>query len=152
MSMGRVISVFSCSGKTHFVVNQFDKIDCIDHDFYDYRFRGKLPDWELTYMNRMAQLRAKFDFVFVNAIPEVLKYPKMLYMVIYPHRSLKSDWVNRAIRRGGESEFPKLLDKEWDNWIDLCEQFQGKKIVLAKGEYLSDFSESFRRMTGITVA
>ena len=149
---GKIISCFPCCGKTYFCTNYFEQMDVIDHDMYDFRFRGGHGDkWFDFYLARMRQLIRKFDYIFVNAIPEIIEQLPSTSMVIYPHKSLKNDWVNRAKSRGGESAFPKLLEEKWDEWIKACEKWKGKSHVLAKGEYLTDCFDIFKRNNGITV-
>ena len=147
---GRIIAAFPCSGKTHAVTKYYNMLNCIDHDFYDWRYRStyKEDEWLDHYMIRMQQLRKKFEYVFVNALPEIiLKLPKDS-IIIYPNRNMKAEWLTRAKSRGGVSKFPQLLEEKWNEWVDACKNWPGKSYVLYKEEYLSDIIKcSF----GITV-
>lgn len=138
--LGEVIAVFSNSGKTHFVLNNYDKISCIDHDFYDWMYRGQLgKNWLKHYINRIAQLRYSFGYVFVNVLPDILKVLPFNSLIVYPDRKLKKEWVLRAKNRGGEPTFPNLLNKKWDEWITACENHNSKKhIILQSKQYLTD--------------
>ena len=136
---GKVIACLSCTGKTHFVLNNFENMDCVDHDMYDWMYRGKLGDAWIDYFKvRMQELRDKFEFVFVNAIPEIIKIIPENSIIIFPKRELKEEFLNRAKSRGGETAFPKYLDEHWDEWMDACENSPAKKIRLDSGEYVSD--------------
>jgi len=138
---GKIIACFSCVGKTHYVVNNFDVISCIDHDMFDWKYRGQLGNnWFDYYWVRTFQLQDKFDYVFVNAIPEVIE--RLDYdrdVIIFPDRDLKHFWIERAQKRNPESDFTKLLSAEWDNWIDACYNSPAKKIILGMPHlYLSN--------------
>jgi len=139
LSKGRIVAVFSCSGKTHYVLNNFFRVSCIDLDMYDWaRSIGGGSLWIDPYIARAEQLQSKFDFVFVNALPIILERIESKSLVVHPHSSLKDEWIERAKRRNPESAFFSIMDKCWDKWIDACEQWKGSNFILAKGEYLSD--------------
>ena len=140
---GKILAVFSCCGKTHYVLNNWSTIDCVDHDMYDWKFRGNLEqEWCRYYKGRMIYLKQKFDYIFVNAIPEIIHilYPSKGDVVIYPQKQLKQEWLERAIIRNNNNYdgFPKILDNNWDNWIDACEKYEGEKHILLSGQYLSN--------------
>lgn len=137
---GDIIAVFSNCGKTHYVLNNYSSVSCVDHDFYDWMYRGNLgDDWLKHYINRMGQLRHCFDYTFINVLPEILNILPFESLIVYPNRDLKDEWVARATNRGGSPKFPLLLNNKWDEWITACENYKGENhIVLQSGEYLSD--------------
>lgn len=141
---GKIIAAFPCVGKTHFVLNNFISISCVDHDFYDYMYRGNLGNnWLAHYIYRMEELQNKFDYVLINATPEILKALKELQInatVVYPDITLKKEWIDRAIKRGGATQFPKLLEQNWDYWILCCNMWEGEKVSIKENEHLSDLS------------
>jgi len=147
---GKIISVFPCSGKTHTVTKYYFELDCVDHDFYDWKYRSVHQEkiWLKHYLSRMHQLQRKFKFVFVNALPEIVNELPKDSIVIYPTKSLKSEWVERAKSRGGISEFPLLLEEKWNKWIDTCMNWYGKKYVLESGQYLTDI---IKQLYGVKV-
>ena len=126
---GQIVAVFSCCGKTHFVLNKFSYISCVDHDMYDWMYRGQLgKTWIDYYLVRTLELQEKFDYVFVNAIPEIINRLPKFYgdsIVVYPKRELRQEFVKRAKSRGGMTSFPKMLDDKWDEWISACENWSG---------------------------
>ena len=145
MSLGKIIAVFPCSGKTHYVLNNFHKESCIDHDFYDWMYRGNLGhSWLVKYIFRMKDLRKKFKFVYVNTLPTIINELPKDSIVIYPNRSLKEEWIQRAIKRGGETAFPLTLGEKWDYWLDACNTWEGKKYELQSGQYLSDIQKELK--------
>jgi len=153
---GKIISVFPCCGKTHAATKYYSELDCIDHDFYDWKYRSVHREkiWLKHYMTRTVQLRYKFNFIFINALPEILQCLGSGYnmgdtAVVYPRRKLKDEWVERAKSRGGVSQFPFLLEEKWDEWIDACMSWPGKCYVLESGEYLTDIIKS---LYGVTIS
>ncbi|AFL47585.1 hypothetical protein ZZ1p0039 [Acinetobacter phage ZZ1] len=61
------------------------------------------------------------------------------YVLVYPDRSLKGEYIERYKRRGSPEGFIKLMDEKWDDFIDTCEfDTQCDKIVLGPYQYLSD--------------
>jgi len=140
MNNKKIIAVFSCVGKTHYVLNNYEHISCIDHDFYDWMYRGQLGNnWMQRYIHRMIQLTKKFDYIFVNATPEIIRYLPKEAIIIHPTRELKDEWIRRAQSRGGITEFSKLLEREWDEWIDACRKWPGKRIeIVNPNQHLTD--------------
>ena len=148
MKTGRIVACFPCSGKTHFVLNNWRTCNCIDFDFYDWMYMGQLGDkWLTEYLDRMKQLSRYFDFVYINATPEILERIYINSIIIYPKRELKEEWLRRAIKRGGETDFPKLLEEKWNYWITVCQAWEGKKYQLDSGEYVSDI---YKRICSLT--
>jgi len=142
MSGGEIIAVFSCAGKSHFVHQYFRKFDCVDHDMYDFAFassRRIRENWVEHYLQRMHFLRKKYSIVFVNAEPSILAKLPSTTMIVYPKKELKAEYIARARARGA-SEFYKILEEKWDEWIDACENHKSKyKCILEEGEYLQEW-------------
>ena len=64
------------------------------------------------------------------------------YYLIYPDRSLKEEYRQRAISRGSDNEFVEGFFSRWDSHINDCERNScPNKIILKSGEYLSDVVE-----------
>jgi len=145
---GRIISCFSCSGKTHYVLNNCFNEDCVDHDFYDWMYRGNLGDtWLIKYLARMKDLQKKFEYVYVNTLPTILSELPKDSILIYPKRDLKTEYFARANLRNAGSNFPNTLLEKWDYWIDACEEWEGKKFILKSGQYISDIMKRFYGIT-----
>jgi hypothetical protein len=75
-----------------------------------------------------------------DSVRTALKEADLKYTLVYPDRSLKTEWLERYKERGSPSSFIELLDKNWDNFIDSCESDDGcnDRIVLQSGQGLSD--------------
>ncbi|ADG59947.1 hypothetical protein Acj9p047 [Acinetobacter phage Acj9] len=60
------------------------------------------------------------------------------YVLVYPHRDLKEQYIERYKKRGSSEFFINLMETKWDEFIDSCEADPSHKIVLHDGQYLSD--------------
>jgi adenylate kinase family enzyme len=61
------------------------------------------------------------------------------YVLVYPSRDCKQEYLERYTKRGSPSAFVKTLDENWDQWIAECEQQLGcTRRVLQSGQFLSD--------------
>ncbi|ADJ19376.1 hypothetical protein Acj133p029 [Acinetobacter phage 133] len=60
------------------------------------------------------------------------------YTLVYPDRSLKSEYIERYKKRGSPDAFITMMENKWDDFIDSCESDPADKIVLQAGQYLVD--------------
>jgi hypothetical protein len=70
------------------------------------------------------------DALVINNLPFVL---------IYPAKELKEEYINRYKERGSSQKFIELISDNWDNWIDDCiNQKSCYHIVLKSGQFISN--------------
>jgi len=137
--INKVIIVFSNCGKTYYALKKGIEKNCIDHDCY-YYIHSELfgNDWVYHYLQELKFLQEVFDIVFVNAIPEILEEISPGFLIVYPEDNLRAEYVVRAKNRS-ETEFYKLLDEKWDEWIQACKLYDtNNRRVLKSGEYLTN--------------
>jgi hypothetical protein len=66
------------------------------------------------------------------------------FVLVYPNREIKDEYIQRYKDRGNNDAFVDLLEKNWDNWMDEMDQMeapQGQtlyKVKLGSGQYLAD--------------
>ncbi len=61
------------------------------------------------------------------------------FVLIYPDRSLKEEYMNRFLDRGNNEGFVSLLKSNWNDWINELENQKGcKRLVLQSNQYISD--------------
>lgn len=61
------------------------------------------------------------------------------FVLVYPDRSLKDEYIQRYKDRGNNDAFVKLLDNNWDTWMDEMDNMNAPyKVKLGKGQYLTD--------------
>lgn len=63
---------------------------------------------------------------------------KIEYILVYPDRSLKQEYIERYKKRGSPQAFIDLMEAKWDDFINDCEDDPSDKIVLQSGQYLKD--------------
>ena len=160
--MTKIISAFPACGKTYHYSHihgitaldsdssQFSWIDTIDRE-YEQRYRGRKdyherkikvrnPDFPNNYIKHIKENIGKVDYIFVSShavVRQALKDNNIPYIVVYPDRSLKDEWVGRCFIRGNDVDFCKRISENWDNWIDEM-QAENNGYVLQHGQYLSD--------------
>jgi len=70
---------------------------------------------------------------------------KLLFILVYPDRSLKQEYIERFKKRKSPFKFINFLEKNWDIFIDQMEkQSNCEKIVLNSGQYLKDYIETIK--------
>lgn len=61
------------------------------------------------------------------------------YLLVYPSREIKEEYIQRYIDRGNNDLFINLLKEKWDDFIDSCEKDPTVyKLILKSGQYLTD--------------
>lgn len=82
------------------------------------------------------------DFLFLGSshdiVREAMQAVGIPYVLVYPKRELKRDYIERYKKRGSPQTFIDLMEAKWDDFIDSCERDPNTKIVLESGQFLSD--------------
>jgi len=60
------------------------------------------------------------------------------YVVVYPDLSRKYEFLNNYVKRSDSQDFIKLLDLNWESWINEIEDNESNKIKLSSGEFMED--------------
>ena len=134
-----VYSAFPGCGKTRatqwFVENDRFVLDSDSSKFPKERF----PD---NYLDHIEAVRHSVMLVFVSSHEPVRKGlvdRGIPFVLVYPDKSLKDEYLKRYDRRGSGQAFADLLDANWDDWIDqLVAQRDCEHLVLGSAEYLLD--------------
>jgi hypothetical protein len=72
-----------------------------------------------------------------EAVREMLRDQGIDYVLAYPERELKEEYIQRYISRGNTEGFIGMMKGAWNDFIDSCEADPAsKKIVLGEGEFL----------------
>jgi hypothetical protein len=141
---GKVIAAFPACGKSHIA----DELGALDSDSSNFSWatpkseRRRHPNWPANYMTHIREAVASGKTVFVSTHEEVrtaLHEAGIPFTLVYPDPSLKDEYRQRMIDRGTPQLVPIVIDKLWDDALASCAAQEGcTKIVLSKGEYLSD--------------
>jgi hypothetical protein len=142
----RVISAFPGVGKTHFSKN--NKFKIIDSDSSKFSWiatetgRERNPDFPKNYIEHIKENLDKVDIILVSSHEEVRKAlaeNEIEYALLYPHEECKEEYLDRFIERSDTSEFIKMMDYKWEDFLESCKKDKhATHLVLQKGQYLSD--------------
>lgn len=149
-----VISGFPGIGKSHFfrLMEKSGK-RVLDSDSSNFSWIEKgvrHPDFPQNYINHIKDNLHTSDIILVsshNIVRDALVKNNIPFILVYPNRSIKEEYINRYKIRGSDNNFIDLLQKNWDNFIDDCENQIGcEKIIINSGEYLSDKIDSLLKI------
>lgn len=95
-----------------------------------------------NYIKHIKDNIGKVDVICISSHKEVRKAlveNNLPFTLIYPNRTIKDEYLNRYKDRGNSSLFIELIDKNWDLWIDECEEQEGcKHIILPSMIFMAD--------------
>ena len=134
----KVISAFPGCGKSHFYNSVKDNIKILDSDSSKF----DKSDFPRNYIEHIKDNLPSADIILVSSHEDVRKElvkNGMDFTLVFPDISLKEQYIKRYKERGSPENFIKLLDTNWDNWINqLLKQEYCSKIILKENQYLSD--------------
>lgn len=128
-----VISAFPGCGKTYCYENYQDKYSILDSDSSEFSWmkdesgantKERNPDFHSNYIRHIKDNIGKVDIIFVSsheAVRKALHDSKIQTVIIYPHKSLKKEWIRRFTCRGNNSQFIEFISNNWDGFIDSIE-------------------------------
>lgn len=101
------------------------------------------PEFPDNYIEHIKEVEKENDIVMVSSHKEVrdaLLKNNIKFVLVYPHISLKNEYIKRYTNRGNKEGFIYLLENNWEKWISEIEKEKGyKKIVLTEPtDYLYD--------------
>ena len=74
-----------------------------------------------------------------NVVRDDLVHSGIIFVLVYPRRDAKEQYLERYAARGNDEAFRVFLSRNWDDFIDEMEaQKHCSKIELEPGQYLSD--------------
>lgn len=157
MKKGLIISGFAGIGKTTLQQNYANVIDLESSDFkwvypnqniqnMDKEKRKAIPNrvqnpsWPLNYVKEIVQKSQEYDIVLVSQdkdMRDCLKEYGCNYIVCFPGKECKLDFIQRYIARGNNEKFISLVNSNFENWIDALMD-EDNKIIMESGEFLED--------------
>lgn len=96
-----------------------------------------------NYVDHIQQIResGEHDICFISthdAVRLELKRRGIPYVLVYPVRASKVEYLSRYLKRGSSAAFVETLEDRWDAFIDSCEEDDAPRIILKPQEYVSD--------------
>jgi hypothetical protein len=140
-----VVSGFPGVGKTHAHQN-VPGLHIVDSDSSKYSWLDdgvlRNPNFPGNYIRRIRGLIGVVDVVLVSSHKEVrdaLVANHIPFVLVYPQRALKQQYLERFRQRGSNEAFVKLLDDKWDEFLDdVQEQDNCEHVELGRDRFLSD--------------
>ena len=142
MKKSKIYSAFPGCGKTTYYKNSIERSDrlVIDSDSSTFD-KSEFPQNYIKHIKEANKIEA-LDVILVSShdvVREALYNEGLHYNLIYPERELKQEYIQRYKDRGNNEGFIKLLETNWDSWMDEMDNEQGcSKVRLKSGQYLAD--------------
>lgn len=144
--MTKVIAAFPGTGKSYLASTIKRKVIDLDTGDYTqgYADSGKVrnPNFPDNYINAIKNRIGETDLLFVGCQPEViaaLRHMGVGFILVYPRRELKAEYVKRFQQRDSPQSFIDLLSKNWDKFLDSLENQKGcEHFILSSEQYVGD--------------
>lgn len=154
-----VISAFPGLGKTTFFnKSQESNISVLDSDSINFSWlegdtdsdgsnatRVRNPDFPNNYIQHIKENIGKVDIILVSShkiVRDALNDEGIKYFVVYPHISLKEEYIERYIKRSSPVKFVEMLHTNFESFVSEIDNeiqiFQTKIKIDEPGIYLSD--------------
>jgi hypothetical protein len=141
--MSSVISGFPGIGKMYF--KQHSNLKVVDSDSSKFSWISsgvRNPDFPRNYINHIREAVREYDIVLVSShdvVRDALAENCILFVLVFPKRNLKKEYLERFRIRGSSDDFIRFLDSNWNSFIDSMEAQEGcVKVRLSSGESLTD--------------
>lgn len=143
----KIIAGFPGVGKTNFYS---DTRHCIayDSDSTSYSWitdedgnKVRNPEFPQNYIEHIKHILDVADYIFVSThdvVRQALQEEGLRYILVYPDRSEKEKYLRRYKQRGSSDEFIRLMDKNWDTFLDQLEAETYPSSIKLRNGYLSD--------------
>lgn len=134
-----VVCGFPGVGKSHLAkINGWHDSDS---SAFSWRSPGvQHPEFPANYIDHIASLSGVVLASSHDIVRGALVKAGIPYWLCYPRMDCRDEYIERYRVRGSSSEFIKLLDKMWCEWITGMETDVGcvGRWVLGPGEFMSD--------------
>jgi hypothetical protein len=125
-----------CGKSTYFKNTELDVLDS-DSSTFD---KAEFPQ---NYMDHIKENIGKVDIILISShdvVRDALAEFGYPYLLVYPDINSKDEYLKRYKDRGNDDAFVKLLDQNWDTWLEglIIEKPPAKHCVLRSGEFLSE--------------
>lgn len=125
---------FCGTGKTFICENS--QIKAVEVEYWKYKGLQK------EFLQDVKKHIGIVDIIFLQTDAEslnILQQEGLEIILIYPHKNLRNEYLDRYIERDNPYDFIGSMMKYWDSTIDrLSNQRNCKHFVLEKNQYISD--------------
>ena len=135
--MTKLISAFPATGKSTLFKTYNGKITDSDSSTFDKK------DFPHNYIAHIKEkISEGYEYVLISShkiVRDALVENELPFILVYPNIELKQEYIERYKNRGNNDSFIKLIETNWDDWINECNEQTGcSKIELQSGQFLSD--------------
>ncbi len=134
----KVYSAFPGVGKTTYFKSTDRNVLDSDSSKFD---KKNFPANYIEHIERNIQ-DPNVDKILVSShkdVRDALVKKGIPFVLVYPDRSLKNEYIQRYKNRGNNDAFVELLEKNWDMWMDeMDNQGDCYRVKLDSGMYLTD--------------
>jgi len=133
--MATVIAGFPGVGKTYMYNELKDKVKIIDCDSSEFSWikEGvRHPDFPNNYIEHIKQNLNKQEFILVSShdvVREALKEHEIDYVLVYPDKKLKNDYIEKYKKRGNDEGFINFVSKNWNDFINEIEKETHPELI-----------------------
>lgn len=141
IGISMLVSAFPGTGKSHYcnqsgLDNYPGWATDSDSSMFD---KARFPD---NYIEHIKRHIGKCCRIFISShkeVREALVANGLPFTLVYPHVSLKQEYLERYKQRGSSQAFIDLIYNNWEAWLtELKEQKGCFHLELQKGEFLSN--------------
>jgi len=150
--MTRIVSGFPGVGKSYYKENSIYYILDSDSSKFSWIEKGvRHPNFPQNYIDHIISFvrntQEGVEIILVSShtiVRNALVENNLDFILVYPERDLKKEYLERFKKRGNDQGFIDMIDKNWDTFIDEMEsQERCSTIPLRSGEYLTDVEKYF---------
>lgn len=139
-----IISGFPGTGKSYYIARG-EGSDYMPQGFASDSDSSKFDksDFPNNYIKHIKELIVKGTArIFVSCHKEVresLVKEGIYFILVYPKRELKQEYIERYRNRGSSESFINLISDNWDSWITELENQKGcNHLVLESNQFMYD--------------
>ena len=139
-----IISGFPGIGKTYcHERGDFKTLDSDSSKFSWLESGVRDPEFPGNYIEHIEANAEKVDMIFVSShkvVRDALVDGGLIFLLVFPDPSLKAEYIQRYKDRGNAEAFVKLLEDNWESWMDELVNQEGCVLIkLKSGKFLSDY-------------
>jgi hypothetical protein len=137
-----LVAAFPGTGKSHYCNADVDYMPqgfATDSDSSKFD-KAKFPE---NYIEHIKQkILEGYARVFISShkdVRDALVLHNLPFVLIYPSKELKQEYIERYKQRGNNEKFIQLVSDNWENWIDDCKVQTGCfHIELKSGQFVAN--------------
>jgi hypothetical protein len=139
-----LVAAFPGTGKSYYV-DYSEGSGCMPQGFATDSDSSKFDkaNFPENYIGHIKQkIKEGYSRIFISThknVRDALVLHNLPFVLIYPAKELKQEYLERYKKRGNNENFIELVSDNWDNWIDECKAQTGcRHIELKSGQFVTN--------------